>query len=39
VRVAISRGCLQRGVLSSLLWCLVLNDLIARLIGNGEFVQ
>jgi hypothetical protein len=31
MRVAVSRGCLQGGVLSPLLWCLVVDDLIARL--------
>ena len=39
VRLAISRGCLQGGVLSPLLWCLVVNDLIARLSGSGIFIQ
>jgi hypothetical protein len=31
MRLTISRGCPQGGVLSPLLWCLVVNDLIARL--------
>ena len=31
VRLAISRGCPQAGVLSPLLWCLVADDLLARL--------
>ena len=34
-RLAISRGCLQGGVLPPLLWCLVVNYLIARLSGSG----
>jgi hypothetical protein len=29
------RGCPQGGVLSLLLWCLVVDDLLARLSGNG----
>jgi hypothetical protein len=37
--LAISRGCLQGGVLSPLLWCLVVDDLLARLSGNGVFIQ
>jgi hypothetical protein len=36
MRVAISRGCPQGGVLSPLLWCLVVNDLITRLSGSGS---
>jgi len=28
-----------RGVLSPLLWCLVVDDLLARLSGNGVFIQ
>jgi len=39
VRLAISRGCPQRGVLSPPLWCLVVNDLLTRLNGGGIFVQ
>jgi len=39
VRLAISRRCLQGGVLSPLLWYLVVNDLIARLSGRGIFIQ
>jgi hypothetical protein len=39
MRVAISRGCPQGGVLSPLLWCLVVNDLITRLSGGGVFIQ
>jgi hypothetical protein len=31
MRVAVSRGCLQEGVLSPLLWCLFVDDLMARL--------
>ena len=37
--LAISRGCPQGGVLSLLLWCLVVDDLLARLSGNGVFIQ
>lgn len=33
------RGCPQGGVLSPLLWCLVVDDLLARLSGNGVFIQ
>ena len=39
LRFAISRGCPQGGVLSPLLWCLVVDDLIARLSGRGIFIQ
>jgi len=39
VRLAISRGCPQVGVLLLLLWCLVVNDLLTRLNGGGIFVQ
>ena len=39
LRFAISRGCPQGGVLSPLLWCLVVNDLITRLSGCGVFIQ
>jgi hypothetical protein len=37
--LTISRGCLQGGVLSPLLWCLVVDDLLARLSENGVFIQ
>jgi hypothetical protein len=37
--LAISRGCQQGGVLSPLLWCLVVDDLLARLSGGGVFIQ
>ena len=37
--LAISRGCLQGSVLSPLLWCLVVDDLLARLSENGAFIQ
>ena len=37
--LATSRGCPQGGVLSPLLWCLVVDDLLARLSGNGVFIQ
>ena len=39
LRFAISRWCPQGGVLSPLLWRLVVNDLIARLSGSGVFIQ
>jgi hypothetical protein len=39
IRLVISRGCPQGGVLSLLLWCLVIDDLLARLSGNGVFIQ
>jgi hypothetical protein len=39
VRVAITRGCPQGGVLSPLLWFLVVDDLLARLSGSGIFIQ
>jgi hypothetical protein len=39
LRFAISRGCPQGGVLSPLLWCLVVNDLITRFSGSGVFIQ
>jgi len=38
-RVMVSRGCLQGGLLSPLLWCLVVDDLIARLNGGGTYTQ
>ena len=38
LRFAISRGCPQGGVLSPLLWCLVVNYLITRLSGSGVFI-
>jgi hypothetical protein len=39
VRIAVSRGCPQGGVLSPLLWCLVVNDVIARLSMGGVYCQ
>jgi hypothetical protein len=39
VGLVISRGCPQGGVLSPFLWCLVINDLLARLSGGGVFIQ
>jgi len=39
LRFAISRGCPQGGVLSPILWCLVVNDLLTRLGGGGIFIQ
>jgi len=38
-RIMVSRGCPQGGVLSPLLWCLVVDDLIARLNGGGIYTQ
>jgi hypothetical protein len=38
MRLAISRGCPQESVLSPLLWCLVVDDLLARLSGNTVFI-
>jgi hypothetical protein len=39
LRFAISRGCPQGGVMSPLLWCLVVNDLITRLGGGDICIQ
>jgi hypothetical protein len=39
VGLAISRCCPQGGVLSPLLWCLVVDDLLTRLSGGGIFIQ
>ena len=39
LRFTIYRGCPQGGVLSPLLWCLVVNDLITRLSGGGVFIE
>jgi hypothetical protein len=39
VRVAVARGCPQGGVLSPLLWCLVIDDLIVRLNTGGVYCQ
>jgi hypothetical protein len=39
VGLAISRGCPQGGVLSPLLWCLVVDNLLTRLSGGGVFIQ
>jgi len=36
---AISRGCPQGEVLSPMLWCLVVDDLITRLSRSGIFIQ
>jgi hypothetical protein len=38
MRLAITRGCQQGGVLSPLLWCLVVDDLMAMISGNGVFI-
>ena len=38
-RVVVSRGCSQGGVLLLLLWCLVVDGLITRLIGGGIYTQ
>jgi len=35
----VSRGCPQGGVLSPLLWCLVVDELLARLNGGGVYTQ
>jgi len=37
--IEVSRDCPQGGVLSSLLQCLVVDDLIARLNGGGVYTQ
>jgi len=37
--VAVSRGCPQGGVLSTLLWCLVVDELLTRLSGEGVYAQ
>jgi hypothetical protein len=37
--VGVSRGCPQGGVLSPLLWYLVVDELIARLNGDGVYTQ
>ena len=37
--VAVSRGCPQGGVLSLLLWCLVVNNLLARLNEGNVYTQ
>ena len=37
--VVVSRGCPQGGVLSPILWCLVVDELLARLSGGGVYVQ
>ena len=37
--VVVSRGCPQGGVLSTLLWCLVVDELLARLNGGGVYTQ
>jgi len=37
--VAVSRGCPQGCVLSPLLWCLVVDELLARLSGGGLYAQ
>ena len=37
--VAVSRGCPQGGVLSPLLWCLVVNNLLARLNEGNVYTQ
>ena len=39
MRLEISRGCLQGGVLSLLLWCLVVDYLLDRLNGKAVFIQ
>jgi hypothetical protein len=37
--VGVSRGCPQGGVLSPLLWCLVVNEMLARLSEGGAYTQ
>jgi hypothetical protein len=37
--VTVSRGCPQGGVLSPLLWCLVVDDLLVSLSGGGVYAQ
>jgi hypothetical protein len=37
--IEVSRGCPQGGVLSPLLWCLVVDKLIARLNRGGVYTQ
>jgi len=37
--VLVSRGCQQRGVLSPLPWCLVVDELLTRLNGGGIYTQ
>jgi hypothetical protein len=37
--VRVSRGCPQEGVLLPLLWCLVVNELLARLNEGGVYTQ
>ena len=39
VELAITRGCLQGGKLSPLLWCLVVDYVLARLSGGDVFIQ
>jgi hypothetical protein len=39
LRFAISLGYPQGGVLSPLLWCLVVNNLITRLSGSGVYIH
>jgi len=39
VRFKISKGCPQGSVLSPLLWCLVVDELLARLSEEGVFIQ
>ena len=39
LKFAISRSFPQGGVLSPLLWCLVVNGLLIRLSGGGVFIQ
>jgi hypothetical protein len=39
VRFPISMGCQQGDVLSPLLWCLLLEDLLTRFSGGGVFIE
>jgi hypothetical protein len=39
MRIAISGGLPAEGVLSPILWCLLVDGLLARLSGNGVFIE
>ena len=39
VSIMVSKVCPQGGVLSPLLWCLVIDELLARLCGGGVYAQ
>jgi hypothetical protein len=38
LRASVAKGCLQGGVLSSLLWSLVTDDLLLELINEGHYM-